>query len=177
MDNDSSHLDKVLALLDKAIAERATPPKAGLAAIMRGYIETGELTNLRRRIESAYWRIDEASGEDRQDASRLRAAAQDLLREFAPGQNPDGATIDDAATRLAQDLEALSPPTDGSPSADKPMPEAGRGPGLRGIVGPWPLAEPPGNTAGVVGRWEERPPDEQPQPAPGGPGNPVPRTR
>ena len=173
MDNDSSHLDKVLALLDKAIAERATPPKAGLAAIMRGYIETGELTNLRRRIESAYWRIDGA----RQHASRLRAAAQDLLREFDPGQNPDGATIDDAATRLAQDLEALSPLADGSPSADKPVPEAERGPGLRGVVGRWPLAEPPDNTAGVVGRWEERPPDEQPQPAPGGPGNHVPRTR
>jgi hypothetical protein len=177
MDNDSSHLDKALALLDKAMGVRATPPKAGLAAILRGYIETGELTNLRRRIESAYWRIDEASVEDRQHASRLRAAAQDLLREFAARQNPDGATIDDAATRLAQDLEALSPPPDGSPSADKPVPEAERGPGLRGVVGPWPLAEPPGNTAGVVGRWEERPPDEQPQPAPGGPGNHVPRTR
>lgn len=153
MDDDTSHLNRVLGLLDKALDAR--PPAQ----------EAAELAALRARIDTAYWQV----GPD------LHATSLGLLRAFAPDGQCQAATVIEYALRLAQDLEALVPGNAGSGPAAEP--EAAPAPGSRGVVGGWPRDDSV-DTCEIVGRWEESGgADEPTEPTPDGPVDHVSRTR
>jgi len=123
----TSNLNAVLSLLDDAID--ATQPAP----------EQATLTALRERIMAADTRLGgillQAPSIGRELAEQSLRLRQAFEQGLASASHED---VIECAAQLAAGWESLAGPADAAMPAAGPAPEAVRGSGLRGVVGPWP---------------------------------------